>query len=99
MVGFWEFDLQVSYLSGSSPFKGFFHVPVSFSKRMKITPIATSFCLFLVGGAFAKDEDVFKYGETNGNEYGPEDWNQVECVDHATCVSIEVASLFLMLPF
>ena len=32
--------------------------------------------------------DDFNYRSTSGDDYGPKDWNKVECRDLDTCVSI-----------
>ena len=38
-------------------------------------------CIF----AWAADEDRFNYLETDGQDFGPEDWGQVECNDVGEC--------------
>ena len=45
---------------------------------------AVAFLLFLDGGARA---DKFNYRSTKGNDYGPAQWNKVECDGLDDCVS------------
>ncbi len=37
--------------------------------------------------AYGSNDDLFNYRETDGNDYGPEDWDQVTCDDLTVCVS------------
>lgn len=32
-------------------------------------------------------QDLFNYDKTSGNDYGPEEWDKVDCPDLETCVS------------
>ena len=53
--------------------------------------LAVSFALLhCVHGA---NDDLFNYRETDGNDYGPEDWDQVTCDDLEQCVS---ATMYLV---
>lgn len=56
---------------------------------MKVTrttlKYALAFSVLSRAGVLA--EDTFNYRGTDGDSYGPEDWNQVGCDDLATCVS------------
>lgn len=32
--------------------------------------------------------DLFNYKNSDGNDYGPEDWSKVSCTDLDNCVSV-----------
>ena len=56
---------------------------------MKFTRTTLTFVLALsaLNRAGVLAEDTFNYRETDGESYGPVDWNQVGCDDLVTCVS------------
>lgn len=66
-------------------------IPVE--KESKFGPTMMTFIqqvgsiLFLVILLVTKGEDHFNYAKTVGNNYGPEDWDQVGCSDVSNCVS------------
>jgi hypothetical protein len=37
-------------------------------------------------------QDTFNYRGTSGNDYGPNDWDDVSCNNLGTCVSCEVST-------
>jgi hypothetical protein len=37
--------------------------------------------------ACSRNDDLFNYRGTNGQDFGPEDWDQVTCDDVTLCVS------------
>ena len=41
----------------------------------------------LVHHVKGNNNDLFNYRETDDNDYGPEDWDQVTCDDVEICVS------------
>jgi len=51
---------------------------------MRISTHAVVLISALFGGAIADD---FNYGYTSGDNYGPAEWNKVECNDLDSCVS------------
>jgi hypothetical protein len=38
-------------------------------------------------GQVQANADLFQYGQTVGNDYGPSDWSKVTCSNEETCVS------------
>lgn len=42
----------------------------------------------LVLAVFA--DDTFNYDSTSGSDFGPEDWNEVDCDELETCVSLKI---------
>ena len=54
---------------------------------MKLTKEAAMWLSMVLLGSMVTAEDIFNYRETDGDDYGPEEWDQVECDDVATCVS------------
>ena len=55
----------------------------------RFTPFAVIYCLFhgviLVSSDDASNWDTFNYDQTNGNDFGPSDWDQVRCSNLETC--------------
>jgi hypothetical protein len=45
-------------------------------------------CFSFLRSAYSRNDDLFNYRETDGNDYGPEDWDQVTCDDVTVCVSV-----------
>jgi hypothetical protein len=41
--------------------------------------------------SWGQNTDLFNYRETDGNDYGPRDWEEVECDDLDECVSMSRA--------
>ena len=42
--------------------------------------------------AYSRNDDLFNYRETDGRDYGPEDWDQVTCDNVTECVSATSSS-------
>ena len=40
-----------------------------------------------IRSAYSRNDDLFNYHDTDGRDYGPEDWDQVTCDDVTECVS------------
>ena len=65
---------------------------------MKVLLLALAALPLLTWG---QNDDLFNYRETVGNDYGPRDWEQVECDDIEECVSSCQTNAFasLEIPF
>ena len=53
--------------------------------------LVVSFLFFR--SAYSRNDDLFNYGNTNGRDFGPEDWDQVTCDDVTECVSVNEGSV------
>ena len=58
----------------------------------KTLGVASCVVLLTAIGVLAQNNDRFWYGPTQGNLFGPNDWNQVSCDNIDVCVSIFIKS-------
>ena len=47
----------------------------------------------------ATSADLFNYRDTQGTDYGPQNWNRVQCPDLQSCVSMPVRNLLCLLQY
>jgi hypothetical protein len=67
------------------------HLAMQLFVLIDSTMKASLLVVTLPGLSWAKECDLFTYGNTKGNECGPRQWSKVVCEDKETCVSQFVA--------